>query len=143
MALSCAATPLLVSVLKAVTGMYCPRQLEEFGRHAVYRRLLSMFSGPAGGRCFPGGHASGGFALTMAFFCCSGRGARAAALALTLGVGWTMGLYQMLRGEHFLSHTVVSMLLAWQMNILLVLFVDGALLPALARRAAGRRRGSS
>lgn len=142
MALSCAATPLLVSTLKAVTGMYCPRQLEEFGGHAVYRRLLSMFSGPSGGRCFPGGHASGGFALTMAFFCCSGRSARAAALALTLGVGWTMGLYQMLRGEHFLSHTVVSMLLAWQMNILLVLFVDGALLPALTRRAAGRRRGS-
>ena len=48
-----------------------------------------------------------------------------------------MGLYQMMRGEHFLSHTVMSMLLAWQMNVLLVLLVDRVLLPAWRRR---RRR---
>ncbi len=137
MALSCAATPLLVSALKAVTGIYCPRQLTVFGGNAPYTHLLSLSFGMSGGRCFPGGHASGGFALTMLFFCLSGRGARAAALAATLGTGWTMGLYQMMRGEHFLSHTVMSMLLAWQMNVLLVLLVDRVLLPAWRRR---RRR---
>lgn len=47
-----------------------------------------------------------------------------------------MGLYQMMRGEHFLSHTVVSMLLAWQMNLLLVLLVDRVLLPVLEKRRA-------
>ncbi len=134
MALSCAATPLLVSTLKAVTGIYCPRQLTEFGGKASYRHLLPLAVGLSGGRCFPGGHASGGFALTMLFFCVSGRGARCAALVVTMAVGWTMGLYQMMRGEHFLSHTVMSMLLAWQMNVLLVLFVDRAVLPAWRRK---------
>ena len=129
MALSCAATPLLVSMLKAVTGIYCPRQLTEFGGKAFYRHLLPLAAGLSGGRCFPGGHASGGFALTMLFFCLSGRTARYAALFGSMAVGWTMGLYQMMRGEHFLSHTVMSMLLAWQMNILLVLFVDRIVLP--------------
>ena len=135
MALSCAATPLLVSVLKALTGVYCPRELAEFGGQAPYRPLSMIFSGVSGGRCFPGGHASGGFALTMLFFCLSGRRARAA-LAAALAAGWIMGLYQMMRGEHFLSHTVMSMLLAWQMDILLVLLVDRILLPALSSRQA-------
>ena len=134
MALSCAATPLLVATLKAVTGIWCPRELTEFGGSASYRRLLMMFSGGSGGRCFPGGHASGGFALTMAAFCFSRRRARAIALLLSLSAGWVMGLYQMLRGEHFLSHTIMSMLLAWQMNILLVLLTERILLPALEAR---------
>ena len=139
-ALSCAATPLLVSTLKAVTGIYCPRQLTEFGGHAAYRHILMMFSGVSGGRCFPGGHASGGFALTVLFFCASGRALRTVLLAAALGLGWTMGLYQMMRGEHFLSHTIMSMLLAWQMNILLVLFADRMFLPRLARMKTMRRR---
>lgn len=141
-ALSCAVTPLLVSTLKAVTGIYCPRQLADFGGHASYRHLLMMFSGVSGGRCFPGGHASGGFALTVLFFCFSGRPLRTVALTAALGLGWTMGLYQMMRGEHFLSHTVMSMLLAWQMNILLVLFVDRLALPLLERMRTGRASGS-
>ena len=134
MALSCAATPLLVSALKAVTGIYCPHELAMFGGHAPYRHLLPPEFGTSGGRCFPGGHASGGFALTMLFFCLPGRRARAAALVVTLGIGWTMGLYQMMRGEHFLSHTVMSMLLAWQMNVLFVLLVDRILVPAWKKR---------
>ena len=140
LSLSCAATPLLVASLKAVTGIYCPRQLALFGGEAPYRHLFSTSVPVSGGRCFPGGHASGGFALTMLFFCFSSRRAKAAALAASLALGWTMGLYQMMRGEHFLSHTVVSMLLAWQMNILLVLLVERVLLPFLERkRGMGRR----
>ena len=72
----------------------------------------------------------------MLFFCCSGRRAGFSALFITAGIGWIMGLYQMMRGEHFLSHTVVSMLLAWQINLLLVLLVDRVLLPVLEKRRA-------
>lgn len=143
MALSCALTPLLVSFLKAVTGVYCPRQLEIFGGHAPYRHVFMPSGGVSGGRCFPGGHASGGFALTMLYFCLPGRRAAAAALILALAAGWIMGLYQMMRGEHFLSHTIMSMLLAWQMNVVLVLLADRVILPfAEGRRAfgSGRRR---
>ena len=38
---------------------------------------------------------------------------RWAGLSLALGLGWWMGGYQMLKGAHYLSHTVVTMLLAW------------------------------
>ena len=135
MALSCALTPLLVAILKAVTAIPCPRELVDFGGSVPYRHLLAFSQDFSGGRCFPGGHASGGFALTMIFFCLSGRRARVAALVAALAAGWIMGLYQMLRGEHFLSHTVVSMLLAWQMNVLLVLLVERVLLPVLEKRS--------
>ncbi len=138
MALSCAATPLLVALLKAVTGIYCPRQLLLFGGEEPYRHLLPLEFGILGGRCFPGGHASGGFALTMMYFCLSGKYARLSALAAALCMGWSMGLYQMMRGEHFLSHTVMSMLLAWQMNLLLVRIADGTILPWISRRKHGK-----
>lgn len=141
MALSCAATPLLVAALRAFTGIHCPRELIEFGGAFPYRHFFPLGAGTSGGRCFPGGHASGGFALTMVFFCVSGGRKRVAALLAALAAGWVMGLYQMLRGEHFLSHTVVSMLLAWQMNIGLVLLTDRLLMPALERRRARRAGG--
>jgi membrane-associated PAP2 superfamily phosphatase len=35
------------------------------------------------------------------------------ALVFALGVGWSMGLYKMIIGDHFLSHTVITMILAW------------------------------
>jgi membrane-associated PAP2 superfamily phosphatase len=34
-------------------------------------------------------------------------------LALGLGVGAWMGFYQIARGEHFLSHTLATGLIAW------------------------------
>jgi membrane-associated PAP2 superfamily phosphatase len=34
-------------------------------------------------------------------------------------VGWIMGGYQMLKGAHYLSDTLVTMLLAWIIHLLL------------------------
>ncbi|KAB7881964.1 PAP2 family protein, partial [Poseidonibacter ostreae] len=41
------------------------------------------------------------------------------ALIFALSVGWSMGTYKMLIGDHFLSHTIITMLIAW----LLVLII--------------------
>lgn len=30
-----------------------------------------------------------------------------------LTLGWIAGSYQILRGEHFISHTIVAMFIAW------------------------------
>ena len=38
---------------------------------------------------------------------------RNAAVALGLGLGCWMGIYQMLKGAHYLSHTVTTLLVAW------------------------------
>lgn len=119
-------TPLAVGGLKHLTNVYCPYEIQEFGGQAFYQRVLELANpanaGLAGGRCFSAGHASGGFALTMIFFCVP-RNLRWPALFLSLCVGWIMGSYQMLRGDHFLSHTLMTMVLAWQINLLLVLVI--------------------
>lgn len=77
-----------------------------------------------GGRCFPAGHASGGFALIMLYFAVPNARWRWMGLAAGLAAGWLMGGYQMLRGEHFLSHTVTTMLLAWLVDLLIILVVE-------------------
>ena len=33
-------------------------------------------------------------------------------------LGWTFGVYKMLIGDHFLSHTLVSMCLAWLVSLM-------------------------
>jgi membrane-associated PAP2 superfamily phosphatase len=34
-------------------------------------------------------------------------------LACGLAAGWIVGVYQILKGAHYVSHTIVTMLLAW------------------------------
>ena len=119
--------PMLIGWLKSKTNIYCPRELVDFGGVAAWQHVLG-FADPANaglvcGRCFPAGHASGGFAGMIVFFCVS-RKRRWAALFVALAVAWTMGLYQMLRGEHFLSHTMATMAIAWMVDVLLVWGVD-------------------
>lgn len=43
---------------------------------------------------------------------------RFAVLTFGLGLGWWMGGYQMLKGAHYLSHTVTTMLGAWLVVLL-------------------------
>lgn len=38
--------------------------------------------------------------------------------AITLG--WTMGSYKMLLGDHFFSHTLITMILAWIIILIIV-----------------------
>lgn len=109
--------PLSVSALKATTNVACPRALGVFGGKLPYVSVLAHY--PVGQqpsrrqRCFPAGHASGGFALLSLFFLFKSNRNRKRALVFALLTGWLMGGYKMLIGDHFLSHTLVSMLLAW------------------------------
>lgn len=66
----------------------------------------------AQGHCWPAGHASGGFAL-LAFRLLAGDPQRRRLVTgLALGAGWWMGGYQMLKGAHFISHTLVTLSLS-------------------------------
>ena len=133
--------PSLVGSLKAWTGMFCPRQLEHYGGT---RPVVGLFErAPEGccggvkgrGRCWPAGHASGGFALMSLVALGRSRAQKVSGLALGLALGWTMGLYQMLNGNHYLSHTLITMLLAWLVIVLLRAairpFDEGCVTPAL------------
>lgn len=115
--LSLVFVPLLAAGGKRITNIHCPKDLRLFNGFAPYRRALfrSEANGPAlpKGKCFPAGHASGGFALMALFFCFEKPRRRRGGLAAGLTAGWAMGLYQMLRGEHFISHTLASMFASW------------------------------
>lgn len=109
--------PLLVAGSKQFTNIYCPKELTVFGGTRTYQRLLEPAraenAAAPRGKGFPAGHASGGFALMGLYFLASTPRHRLAGLATGLVAGWIMGTYQLLRGEHFLSHTLASMVAAW------------------------------
>ena len=117
--------PSLVGSLKAWTGMFCPRQLVRYGGTRPVVGLLEHApenccgGSKKRGRCWPAGHASGGFALMSLWVLGRTRAQKVTGLAIGFTMGWTMGLYQMLNGNHYLSHTLVTMLLAWLVIVLL------------------------
>lgn len=109
--------PLSVGIGKYVSNVHCPCDLERYGGQVPHHRLLEARPSDAPrGRCFPAAHASGGFSLFA--FALVGR-RRAKDLSWGLVLGGIMGAYQMARGAHFLSHTLVSMLLAWCLVLVL------------------------
>lgn len=113
-----AIVPLAASSLKYVTNTYCPWDISRYGGDRPYVKVLEAYPADyrethSQPRCFPAGHASGGFALFAFFFIVQGFRQKLIAMSCALGVGWTMGLYQMLKGAHFFSHTLATMILAW------------------------------
>jgi membrane-associated PAP2 superfamily phosphatase len=117
-----ATVPALAGLGKKYTNVFCPSEIRRYGGDVAYAKLCEPFpekDRPARrGGCFPAGHASGGFAL-MGLLCVRGtRRWRNTAIALGLGLGGWMGFYQMLKGAHYLSHTVTTMLVAWLVVLL-------------------------
>lgn len=108
--------PGLVAWLKDITHMYCPNQLAIYSGLAPYVHLFEPypadFSSVHPGRCFPAGHPSGPFALMgLSLVFQSSRNKRRGFL-FGAGLGIIASAYQMLRGEHFLSHCILSFLIA-------------------------------
>lgn len=115
--------PAAIAGLKNVSGVDCPSALTRYGGTRPYRAAWEPTAQPPQrpGRCFPAGHASGGFALLGLACVARSRRQKRLALGIGLGAGWAMGLYQMFNGSHFLSHTVITMLLAWIFTVALAL----------------------
>lgn len=124
--------PASIGGIKKVSGIHCPSELSRYGGDHPYRKLFSpRIGGPhAQGHCFPAGHSSGGFALLGLYFVAKRDRSKKAALVLGLGAGWLMGLYQMLVGAHFLSHTVTTMMLAWIFTLSAAFFLPRKAPPA-------------
>jgi membrane-associated PAP2 superfamily phosphatase len=111
---ACMALVSIVSTqLRAVSGMTTPSDTVLYG--GQYPHLLLFDLKPAGypSRAFPAGHASGGFALICLYWAWANQPYRRWGLVIGLGLGSWMGLYQIARGEHFLSHTLATAALAW------------------------------
>jgi membrane-associated PAP2 superfamily phosphatase len=121
--LTCGLTPALVGTMKKSIGAHCPYSVDRYGGTEPYRHPLSPHDSCCPerkrGACWPAGHASGGFALVaLATLTRTRRGLRRGLLTGLLA-GWITGGYQMLKGAHYLSDTIVTMLLAWLLHLTL------------------------
>lgn len=102
--------PLIVTALKDINTHACPWSLKAFGGSADYSAHWFVPHALAG-RCFPGGHAAGGFSLLALAFAGEWLGRpllRAGGLALGLGVGLLFSLLRVAQGAHFMSHNLWS-----------------------------------
>lgn len=107
---------LVVGMLKYASTTSCPWDLAEFGgvaRYASHWALGTIDGG--GGKCFPAGHASAGFAFIGGYFALRHQQPRAARLWLltALVAGLALGGAQQVRGAHYLSHTLWTGWLCW------------------------------
>lgn len=105
--------PTIVATIKGVTNVPCPNDIQMFGGKFAYLGLWQDIVSHSGQKCFPAAHASSGFALYAWAFLPSLQQKRWQIAIAVTGLAWLMGAYKMAIGDHFLSHTLVSMLLGW------------------------------
>jgi len=109
--------PLLIAAGKATTNVFTPHEIRRYGGFAPYVKVIGSY--PDGdrpskrGRGFPAGHASGGFSLMAAAGPARTRRGRWLGAAAGLAAGSAMGIYQICKGAHYLSHTVFTALACW------------------------------
>jgi len=108
--------PLIVGLLKQVTNVDCPWDLQGFGGTLpVVHWFEARPSGLPHAACFPGAHCSSAFALFSLYFVWRSTRPRWAHWALwaTILLGALFSVAQQSRGAHFLSHDIASALIAW------------------------------
>jgi membrane-associated PAP2 superfamily phosphatase len=115
----------LLPALKQFSTTSCPWDLREFGGVAAYvSHWDAMLKGmPDGGpgRCFPSGHAVAAFAFFPVYFALrrdAPQRARYWLLAVVL-MGLVFGVAQLVRGAHYVSHTLWSAWLCWLLAVCL------------------------
>lgn len=115
---------LAINLIKRSSATSCPWSLSEFGGVAAYVSHWNLWLTDGGpGHCFPGGHASSAFAfigLTLPWLEPStGPGHPVPNtqawrwLGLIGVIGIFLGAVQTLRGAHYPSHTLWTLLICW------------------------------
>ena len=116
----------LISGMKLLSLTSCPWDLHEFGGLALHvSHWLWGTADGGGGRCFPAGHASAGFAYVGGYFVFRRVAPRVARLWLAAALlgGLALAVAQQVRGAHFMSHSLWTAWLCW----LLAALIDAGL----------------
>ncbi len=116
LAITTLAAVALVTSIRYASATSCPWDLNEFGGVARYVSHWTWGLADGGaGKCFPGGHASAGFAFVGGYFALRRSQPHAARvwLACALCAGTVLGFAQQMRGAHFQSHTLWTGWLCW------------------------------
>lgn len=110
---------LAISGLKQLSSTSCPWELTQFGGQAQYvpHWLIGVRDG-GHGHCFPSGHASSAFAFFGLYFLWRPYHPQRARRILTslLILGGLFSWAQMVRGAHFLSHSLWTAWTCWTIS---------------------------
>ncbi len=115
--------PTSIALLKGVTHVSCPNHLTLFGGNLPYLNLWQNVLANTPAKCFPAAHASAGFSLYGLAVLPSLHKYRYKIFKIVTVLGSTMGVYKMSFGDHFFSHTLVSMLLSLTITYALASYV--------------------
>jgi len=119
--------PISIGGLKKYTNMPCPKQTINYGGSypdiKLWERYPINIAHNKRLQCWPAGHASGGFALFALYFFFKSKKNKLIALGSALIIGWSMGIYKMIIGDHYFSHTIITMILAWIIVVYISIFV--------------------
>ncbi len=122
--------PTTIVALKTATNVPCPRDWHMYGGEyphvGVFDSYPKDFCQNGRIRCWPAGHASFGFSLLALIAIARTRTQQWMAFGISMGVAWSMGLYKILKGDHFLSHTLIAMVMGWLIISLIVKFIDSS-----------------
>ncbi len=116
--------PTTIVVLKTATNVPCPRDWHMYGGEyphvGVFERYPKDFCQKRRIQCWPAGHASLGFSLLALIAIARTRRQQWMAFGISMGTAWSMGLYKILKGDHFLSHTLIAMVMGWLIVLIIV-----------------------
>jgi membrane-associated PAP2 superfamily phosphatase len=137
--------------VKRITNVYCPSELTIFGGDKPLHSPFDISNwSPAedGGKCWPGGHSSYGFAM-WAFYFVAREYRRQWSIPALVGIavyGNILGVSRVVQGAHFLSHQWWTASLCWFITVFFyVLLLRRDLLPSW-KTMAGKgmlRQGST
>ncbi|AJO81631.1 phosphatase PAP2 family protein [Pseudomonas sp. MRSN 12121] len=140
-----------IHYLKSHTSVYCPVETTQYAgkiEHKEWYQNFELLQTAGEGRCWPGGHASGGFTMLALYFVarryrwCYSK----ALLHGSLLLGFVYGTTRVLQGWHYMSHTFWAGIVVWLTCLLTaLLFYGRARLqqPVLARTEPGAEQSAT
>ncbi len=117
-----------VASIKQVSPVHCPYKLEIFGGdNQIADPFGGAIPGQDDGHCWPAGHASGAFSLLALYFAARRLKPEYAnwLLLFTAILGTVFAVGQTVRGAHFASHTLWTILIVWFENEILDMVLGG------------------
>ncbi len=125
-----AITTAVIHFFKSHTSIYCPVETTLYGgiqEKKEWFENFNLFHEAGAGRCWPGGHASGGFTMLALYFVARRHHWRYANATLyaALVLGAIYGTTRIFQGWHFMSHTFWAGVIVWISTLLTALAFYG------------------
>ncbi|NUT82676.1 phosphatase PAP2 family protein [Pseudomonas sp. NA13] len=120
----------VIHYLKSHTSVYCPVETTQYAgkiEHKEWFQNFDLLKAAGDGRCWPGGHASGGFTMLALYFVARRYRWRHSKALMhgALVLGFVYGTTRVLQGWHYMSHTFWAGIFVWLSCWLMALLFYG------------------